>query len=85
MPVKVTIDAGSKKDAELIAAALPGNAVAKSWRGYGVIWLRFRKETDARELLPVIGDCVERNNLAWARVRIDDDERMFRGRARRGY
>ena len=85
MPVKVTIDAGSKKDAELIAAALPGNAVAKSWRGYGVIWLRFRKETDARELLPVIGDCVVRNNLAWARVRIDDDERMFRGRARRGY
>lgn len=83
MPVQVTIDAGSREDAEVIAAALPGDAVAKSWRGYGVIWLRFRKESDARELLPVIGDCVERNDLSWARIRIGDDERMFRGRNRR--
>jgi hypothetical protein len=83
MPVQVTIDAGSKEDAELIAAALPGHAVAKSWRGYGVIRLRFRKESDAGELLHVVGDCVERYALSWARVRIGDGERMFRGRNRR--
>jgi len=83
MPVHVTIDAGSRQDAEVIAAALPGNAVAKSWRGYGVIRLRFRKESDAGDLLLTVGECVERHDLSWARVRIGDDERMFRGRHRR--
>jgi hypothetical protein len=82
MPLLVTIDAGSKADAEVIAAALPGRPEAKSWRGYGVIRLRFRKATEAREVLPVVGECVDRHALAWARVRIGDDERMFR--ARRG-
>ena len=83
MPVQITIDAGSKEDAEVIAAALPGNVVAKSWRGYGVIRLRFRRESDAGDLLHVVGDCVARHDLSWARVRIGDDERMFRGRNRR--
>jgi hypothetical protein len=83
MPLLVTIDAGSKADAEVIAAALPGSPEAKSWRGYGVIRLRFRKETEARELLPLVAQCVEHRGLAWARVRIGDDERMFRARSRR--
>jgi hypothetical protein len=83
MPVLVTIDAASKADAALIAAALPGRPEAKFWRGYGVIRLRFRKATEAQELLPVVGDCVERHDLPWARVRIGDDERMFRAHGRR--
>jgi hypothetical protein len=83
MPLLVTIDAGSKADAEVIASALPGRPEATSWRGYGVIRLRFRKESEAREVLPVVSDCVERNELPWARVRIGDDERMFRARSRR--
>jgi hypothetical protein len=83
VPLLVTIDAGSKADAELIAAALPGKPEARSWRGYGVVRLRFRKDGEAREVLPVVAECVEQHGLAWARVRIGDDERMFRGRARR--
>ena len=79
----VTIDAGSKADAELIAAALPGTAEARSWRGYGVVRMQFRKEGEAREVLPVVAECVELHRLSWARVRIGDDERMFRGRSRR--
>jgi hypothetical protein len=84
MPVLVTIDAASKADAEvIIAAALPGQPEAKFWRGYGVIRLRFRKASEAQDLLPVVGDCVERHDLLWARVRIGDDERMFRAQGRR--
>jgi hypothetical protein len=83
VPLLVTIDARSKADAELIAAALPGNPEAKSWRGYGVVRLRFRKEGEARAVLSVVAECVEEHGLAWARVRIGDDERMFRGRTRR--
>ena len=83
MPLLVTIDARSKADAELIAAALPGNPEAKSWRGYGVVRLRFRKEGEARAVLSVVAECVEEHGLTWARVRIGDDERMFRGRTRR--
>jgi hypothetical protein len=82
MAVQVTIDAGSKNDAELIAAKLPGRPEATSWRGYGVVRLRFQKDADARAVLPVVADCVERHGLAWARVRVGDDERMFRGRTR---
>jgi hypothetical protein len=83
MPLLVTIDAGSKADAETIAAALPGRPEAKSWRGYGVIRLRFSKQSEAREVLPLVGECVARHELSWARVRIGDDERMFRARSRR--
>jgi hypothetical protein len=77
MAVQVTIDAGSKADAGKIAEALPG-AKATAWRGYGVIRLRFRSEKEARETIPIVGQCVERHKLAWARVRIGDDERTFR-------
>ena len=80
MAVQVTIDTASKADAGLIAEALPSRPEAKSWRGYGVIRLRFGSEREARETLPIVGECVERNALAWARVRIGDDERMFRAR-----
>jgi hypothetical protein len=78
MAVQVTVDTGSKRDAELIAAALPGEPAAASWRGYGVVRLRVRSERDARDLLPFVSDSVVEHGLAWARVRIGDDEHMFR-------
>jgi hypothetical protein len=78
MAVQVTIDAGSKADAGMIAGTLPVKAEAKAWRGYGVIRLRFRSEKEARETIPIVGECVQRHKLPWARVRIGDDERMFR-------
>ena len=47
MSVRVTIEAASKADAELIAAELPVRVQAESWRGFGVIRLgaKSRKET----------------------------------------
>ena len=83
MAVQVTIDAGSKADAELIAGSLPVRAQASSWRGYGVVRLRFRDDRAARELIPLVRACVEAHDLAWARVRIGDDETMFRRNGRR--
>jgi hypothetical protein len=79
MAVQVTIDAGSRDDAELIAAVLPGEPKAASWRGYGVIRLRLRKAEDVHGLVPIVERCVERHRLAWARLRFGDDEWMFRG------
>jgi hypothetical protein len=81
--VQVTIDAGSKADAEVIAEALPLRAEARSWRGYGVVRLRVPDDKAARELIPAVQECVERHELPWARVRIGDDETMFRRNGRK--
>lgn len=83
MAVQVTIDAGSKADAETIAEALPLRAEAHSWRGYGVVRLRVPDDRAARELIPAVQECVEQHELAWARVRIGDDETMFRRNGRK--
>jgi hypothetical protein len=45
-----------------------------------VIRLRFRKLNEAKELIPLIAECVERHGLGWARVRIGDDQHMLRAR-----
>jgi hypothetical protein len=83
LAVQVTIDAGSKADAEIIAEALPVRAEARSWRGYGVVRLRVSDEKAARDLIPTVQGCVEQHELAWARVRIGDDETMFRRNGRK--
>jgi hypothetical protein len=83
MAVQVTIDAGSRGDAEVIAAVLPGEPQAASWRGYGVVRLRLRKPEDVHGLVPILEGCVKRHRLAWARLRFGDDEWMFRGERRR--
>lgn len=83
MAVNVSIDTASKRDAEVIAADLPGNPEPRSWRGYGIVRLRVKTDADARRLVPMVGECVERHELPWARVRIGDDETMFRSRRRR--
>lgn len=83
MAVQVTIDAGSKADAEIIAESLPVRAQASSWRGYGVVRVRVADEKTARELVPAVQECVAQHELAWARVRIGDDETMFRRNGRK--
>ena len=83
MAVQVTIDAGSKADAAVIAGVLPVRAQASSWRGYGVVRLRISDDRAARQLIPLVRECVEQHDLAWARVRIGDDEMMFRRNGRR--
>ena len=80
MSVRVTIDTASKDHAALIAAELPGQPSAGSSRGYGVIRLRVRREREATDLLPLVGACVERHRIGWARVRIGDDQHMLRPR-----
>ena len=83
MAVNVTIDAGSRGEAELIAAALPGQPEAASRRGYGVVRLRLRHEREATGLLSALAECVERHNIVWARIRFGDHERTFKARNRR--
>jgi hypothetical protein len=78
--VQVIIDAGSKEDAAIIAEALPGHPTASALRGFGLIRLRVPSLSDARRLVPLVATCVEREGLSWARVRIDDELHMCRGR-----
>jgi len=78
----VTIDVGSKDDAQLLAASLPGGAEASFFRGYGIVRMRHRHESEVPALLPIVADCVERHRIRWARVRFGDEERTFRSAAR---
>ena len=80
MAVHVTIDAGSKREAEVIAAALPGQPRAASWRGYGVVRLRLRHQHEVDGLVPIVEDCVSQHKLSWVRIRYGDEQRMFKGR-----
>jgi hypothetical protein len=83
MAVNVTIDAGSKGEAELIAAALPGRPEARSLRGYGVVRLRVRHEREATDLLSALAECVEHHSIGWARIRFGEQERTFKARKMR--
>jgi hypothetical protein len=80
MAVQLTIDAGSKADAALIASELPGEPEATSRRGYGIIRLRLRRSEQMEDILSILEAAVQRHSLAWARLRVGDEEWMFRGR-----
>jgi hypothetical protein len=82
VPVRVTIEAASKAEAELIAQQLPVTARAQSWRGLGVIRLgrRSRDETDA--FIEAVSRSFRQHQLKWARVRYDDEERIFKANRR---
>lgn len=84
MSVRVTIEAASKSDAELIAQRLPVKARVHAWRGFGVIRLgaRTRKETD--DFIEAVSQSFQEHKLQWARVRYDDEERVFRANGHRG-
>lgn len=75
----MTIDAASKREAELIATALPGTPSVRSWRGYGIVRLQL-VGAEAQDLVPLLSEIVEHHKLGWARLRFGDDEWTFKAR-----
>jgi hypothetical protein len=83
MSVRVTIEAASKADAELIAQRLPVEARVQAWRGLGVIRLASRSRGETNTLIEAVSRSFQENKLRWARVRYDDEERVFRSNGHR--
>jgi len=82
MLIQVTIEAASKAEAELIAQRLPVKASAQSWRGLGVIRLGARSRDETRDFIDVVSQSFQEHKLQWARVRYDDEERVFKANGR---
>ena len=78
MSVRITIETASKAEAELIAEQLPVAARGESWRGLGVIRLAARSRQETQELIEAVSRSFREHRLQWARVRYDDEERVFR-------
>lgn len=78
MSVRITIEAASKAEAELIAQRLPIKARAESWRGFGVIRLGAKSREETQSFIDVVSEASEELKLQWARVRYDDEERVFK-------
>jgi len=78
MSVRVTIEATSRADAELIAERLPVKANVQAWRGLGVIRLGARSRQETNDFIEAVRESFEEHKLRWARVRYDDEERVFR-------
>jgi hypothetical protein len=76
--IQVTIEAASKAEAELIAERLPVKASAQSWRGFGVIRLGARTRAETNDFIEAVSQSFQEHKLQWARVRYDDEERVFR-------
>jgi hypothetical protein len=81
--VQVTIEAASKAEAELIAGHLPVKASAESWRGFGVIRLGRRSRAETQSFIEVVSRSFHEHRLQWARVRYDDEERVFKSNGHR--
>jgi hypothetical protein len=62
----------------LIAQHLPVEARAQSWRGLGVIRLGRRSKAETREFIDAVSRSFRQHELRWARVRYDDEERLFK-------
>lgn len=84
MSVRVTIEAASKAEAELIAERLPVKARAQSWRGFGVIRLGAKDRAETNDFIEAVAQSFQEHKLQWARVRYDDEERVFKANGRRG-
>lgn len=78
MSVRVTIETASKADAELIAQRLPVKVQAQAWRGFGVIRLGPRTKAETNDFIAAVERSFNEHKLKWARVRYDDEERVFR-------
>ena len=78
MSVRITIEAASKAEAELIAGRLPVKARAVSWRGLGVIRLGARDNAESQSFIEAVSRSFQELGLKWARVRYDDEERIFK-------
>jgi hypothetical protein len=78
MTVRVTIETASKAEAQLIAEELPVAVEARSWRGLGVIRLGAQSKEETNRLIEAVSRSFHAHRLKWARVRYDDEERVFR-------
>ena len=78
MSVRVTIETASKAEAQLIAEELPVQAEASSWRGLGVIRLGAESKEETKGLIEAVSRSFHEHRLKWARVRYDDEERVFK-------
>jgi hypothetical protein len=78
MSLQVIIEAASKADAQLIAEQLPIKASAESWRGFGVIRLGAQSREETSRLIEAVSRSFREHGLKWARVRYDDEERVFK-------
>ena len=78
MAVQVTIETGSKAEAQLIAEELPIKAEAHYWRGFGVIRLAAKSRQDVQALIEDVSRGFDTHGLHWARVRYEDEERVFK-------
>ena len=83
MPVRVTIEASSKAEAELIAQRLPCEAQAVSWRGFGVIRIAAKDRRETEDFIDAVSQSFQEHKLQWARVRYDDEERVFKANGHR--
>jgi hypothetical protein len=78
MAIRVTIETASRAEAELIARELPVKATADSWRGLGVIRLAVKSKHETKTLIDAVSQGFKEHKLQWARVRYDDEERVFK-------
>jgi hypothetical protein len=83
MSVRVTIEAASKAEAEIIAQRLPVTARAESWRGFGVIRLGSKSRKETQSFIESVAQSFKEHKLQWARVRYDDEERVFKSNGNR--
>jgi hypothetical protein len=83
LSVRVTIEAASKEEAALIAEHLPIAAKAESWRGLGVIRVGAKDRVETDKLIEAVSQSFQRLSLRWARVRYDDEERIFKANGHR--
>jgi hypothetical protein len=82
MSVRVIIEAASKAEAKLIAEGLPAHVQAESWRGFGVIRLGAKSHQEVLALVDAVSRSFREHGLHWARVRWDDEERVFKANGR---
>jgi hypothetical protein len=83
MAVRVTIEARSKKAAEVVAWNLGTANRSESWHGLGVIRL-VKDAAEATAVVDKVERLLDRNpDLGWIRVRYDDESRVFRSNHRR--
>ena len=83
MSVRVTIETGSRAEAQLIAERLPIKASAHAWRGLGVIRLAAQGKEETNRLIDAVSLAFQEYDLQWARVRNDDEERVFKANGHR--
>lgn len=55
----------------------------QAWRGFGVIRLGARSREETNAFIEAVSRSFQEEKLRWARVRYDDEERVFRANGHR--